>query len=81
MKCIKADDPFIDYGEKGVVTNTAPARPLSPALAFVTWDNDCRSKMAASDLEVIPDEPIEPKPPIKPEISHYTGWQRQQEAS
>jgi len=56
VKCLATDDPFIDYGETGIVTNTAPGRPAAPALAFVHWANDCKSKMPATQLEVIPVE-------------------------
>lgn len=64
VRCITDKDPFIDYGTTGVVTNTAPVKPMTPAQAYVYWDNDCKSRIAASDIEVIPVEPAEPKPAV-----------------
>ena len=56
VRCLATDDPFIDYGQTGTVTNTAPARPHAPARARVHFDSDCACMMDATLLEVITDE-------------------------
>lgn len=59
VKCIRSDG-FVDEGMTGVVTNTAPSRPLMSARARVLWDEDEGTQLAcmidADRLEVVSDE-------------------------
>lgn len=54
VRCTAENDPFIDHGTEGVVVNTMPQRPHSPARARILWDSDQSCLMDATDFEVIP---------------------------
>lgn len=52
VRCL-VGDYFLDAGTEGLVTNTRTAMGASPGVAYVTWDNDTKTRIRITDLEVI----------------------------